>query len=199
MIRLIATDMDGTLLDSKKQLPPDFDVVMRKLYERDILFAVASGRSYATLKKQFEDYLDDIVFICDNGANVVYQQESVSVSLLAWELVEEIVEQVRRGGGKMLLCGKHGTYHEYFGSTEAEDEIASYYVNQVIVDNVLDVKDEIFKIAVFDEQNMEQTLSQMQANDLVGKQVRLLVTGASTGTTSYVTGQVLGVSGGFCI
>ena len=63
MIRLIATDMDGTLLDSKKQLPPDFDVVMRKLYERDILFAVASGRSYATLKKQFEDYLDDIVFI----------------------------------------------------------------------------------------------------------------------------------------
>ena len=36
MIRLIATDMDGTLLDSKKQLPPDFDVVMRKLYERDI-------------------------------------------------------------------------------------------------------------------------------------------------------------------
>ena len=39
-------------------------------------------------------------------------------------------------------------------------------------------------------QNMEQTLSQMQANDLVGKQVRLLVTGASTGTTSYVTGQV---------
>ena len=158
MIRLIATDMDGTLLDSKKQLPPDFDVVMRKLYERDILFAVASGRSYATLKKQFEDYLDDIVFICDNGANVVYQQESVSVSLLAWELVEEIVEQVRRGGGKMLLCGKHGTYHEYFGSTEAEDEIVSYYVNQVIVDNVLDVKDEIFKIAVFDEQNMEQTL-----------------------------------------
>lgn len=39
-------------------------------------------------------------------------------------------------------------------------------------------------------QNMEQTLSRMQANDLVGKQVRLQVTSPATGIASYVTGQV---------
>lgn len=39
-------------------------------------------------------------------------------------------------------------------------------------------------------QNMENTLKQSQANDLVGKQVILKVTSSVTGETSYVSGQV---------
>lgn len=39
-------------------------------------------------------------------------------------------------------------------------------------------------------QNMENTLRQSQANDLVGKQVILKVTSSVTGETSYVTGPV---------
>lgn len=39
-------------------------------------------------------------------------------------------------------------------------------------------------------QNMENTLRQSQANDLVGKQVILKVTSSVTGETSYVSGQV---------
>ena len=50
MIRLIASDMDGTLLDSQRRMPPDFDEMMAKLDESEIHCAVASGRSYATLK-----------------------------------------------------------------------------------------------------------------------------------------------------
>ena len=39
-------------------------------------------------------------------------------------------------------------------------------------------------------QNMQSTLTQMQANNLVGKQVILKVTSPTTGETSYVSGQV---------
>ena len=43
-IRLIASDMDATLLDERSQLPPDFAETIRALAGQGILFAAASGR-----------------------------------------------------------------------------------------------------------------------------------------------------------
>ena len=43
-IRLIASDMDATLLDGHSQLPPDFLHLVQELAGQDILFAAASGR-----------------------------------------------------------------------------------------------------------------------------------------------------------
>ena len=48
-IKLIAADMDGTLLDSQKQLPQGLFPLIRALRERGIRFAPASGRQYYTL------------------------------------------------------------------------------------------------------------------------------------------------------
>ena len=42
-IRLIAPDMDATLLDERSQLPPDFAETIRALAGQGILFAAASG------------------------------------------------------------------------------------------------------------------------------------------------------------
>ena len=63
MIKLIATDMDGTLLDDNKQLPENFDNIVKRLFNKNIRFVISSGRSYCTLKKQFSEYLDDMTFI----------------------------------------------------------------------------------------------------------------------------------------
>ena len=68
MIKLIACDMDGTLLDSQKRLPPDISSVIRALKEQGVLFAVASGRQYAALRRDLKEIADDILFICENGA-----------------------------------------------------------------------------------------------------------------------------------
>ena len=61
MIKLIATDMDGTLLDDNKQLPKNFDNIVKRLFNKNIRFVISSGRSYCTLKKQFSEYLDDMM------------------------------------------------------------------------------------------------------------------------------------------
>lgn len=156
MIRLIASDMDGTLLDSQRRMPPDFDEMMAKLYEREIHFAVASGRSYATLKEQFQDYLEELIFICDNGAYIVYQQELIGLSLMLEEDLRELIQVCRSFDGKLLLCGMHGTYHEYFGTEEAEEEVNHYYVNQVLVEDNTTVEDGVFKIALYDEKGAQE-------------------------------------------
>ena len=60
MIKLIATDMDGTLLTSEKKFPPHMFNIIDQLHEREIKFAVASGRQYYTLLKDFESVKDEV-------------------------------------------------------------------------------------------------------------------------------------------
>lgn len=68
VIRLIVTDMDGTLLDGEKRLPPNFPAIVKELQARGIQWAIASGRQLANLYKLFEgiDLYPDI--IAENGS-----------------------------------------------------------------------------------------------------------------------------------
>ena len=68
MIKLIATDLDGTLLDEDKNLPPDFLSLLDQLLRKGIHFVAASGRSSTSLRGQFGPYDTEITCICDNGA-----------------------------------------------------------------------------------------------------------------------------------
>lgn len=54
-IKMIICDMDGTLLDNQKKLPPHFNQIYKELYDRNIIFAISSGRQMGEVKKYFED------------------------------------------------------------------------------------------------------------------------------------------------
>ncbi len=72
MIRLIASDIDGTLLPSgSRQLLPELFPLIRQLRQQGILFCAASGRQYPNLKHLFEPVWQDMLFICENGALVM--------------------------------------------------------------------------------------------------------------------------------
>ena len=60
-IRLIATDMDGTLLNSKSELDASFFTLFSQLRAQGILFAAASGRQYYNLAKYFDAVKDDML------------------------------------------------------------------------------------------------------------------------------------------
>ena len=55
MIKLIASDMDGTLLNSNKQLSPSLYGVLKKLNDKGIVFVAISGREIFSLKEIFKD------------------------------------------------------------------------------------------------------------------------------------------------
>ena len=72
MIKLIASDLDGTLVpEETSAVNPQLLSCIRKLKSRGILFAAASGRQYASILKVFEPLRDEIMFIADNGAYVI--------------------------------------------------------------------------------------------------------------------------------
>ena len=69
-IRLIASDMDATLLDGHSQLPPDFLHLVQELAGQDILFAAASGRPLYKLEEMFAPVLEQTLLVADNGGPV---------------------------------------------------------------------------------------------------------------------------------
>lgn len=78
MIKLIATDMDGTLLDDKGLLDKErFGRVLDKLEERQIPFVVASGNNISRLLAIFEGFEDRLIFVSDNGARLYVRGESL--------------------------------------------------------------------------------------------------------------------------
>ena len=61
MIKLVATDIDGTLIrESSSVLPEEIFDLIRELRKRDIYFAAASGRQYMGLKRLFAPVADQI-------------------------------------------------------------------------------------------------------------------------------------------
>ena len=82
MIKLIATDMDGTLLNEAGQLPDGFIDLLNRLLQKNICFVIASGRSYYDLKDFFKEATPYLDFICDNGAFVVSRHHQRQMSLL---------------------------------------------------------------------------------------------------------------------
>ena len=68
MIKLIASDIDGTLVEnSTAVLHPEMFDLIRKLKEKGILFCAASGRQYQSIANMFEPVKDDIIFLAENG------------------------------------------------------------------------------------------------------------------------------------
>lgn len=80
VIRLIASDLDATLLDGQSRLPPDFAETVRALAERGIRFAAASGRPIYTLEEMFAPLRDDIILVGDNGGAICWKGESLYLS-----------------------------------------------------------------------------------------------------------------------
>ena len=70
-IKLVASDMDGTLLDPEGELPQETFELIDRLRDAGIRFVAASGRRFDTLQEQFAPVADRIDFVAANGAQVV--------------------------------------------------------------------------------------------------------------------------------
>lgn len=150
-IRLIATDMDGTLLDDQKQLPKDFFKLLEILKSKGIEFIIASGRSYVALEHIFGEYAKSMSFICDNGAYVVINGEVVSVSVIDHQTVKDIIKECYAlKNVSPVLCGMKDIYYNKSVRQQFKEEINNFYINFTCVDDVLTVNDDIFKIAICD-------------------------------------------------
>ena len=163
-IRLVAVDMDGTLLDDEKNFPPGLDELLDHLEQRGVVFVPASGRQVWTLIDMFPER-PGLTFIGENGAIVMRDGREISSAPLDLSTVRESVSLIRqyalpRPGataaredagegslrenfdGGLVVCGKN------CASGERTDEaflaaVAPYYTRTQCVDDLMKVIDDI--------------------------------------------------------
>lgn len=176
MIKLIATDMDGTLLDENGNLPQDFFEVLEKLNEKNIKFVVASGRSYSTLYKNFNPKSDNLDYICDNGSYVILNNKAPVINGLDKEVVNKVIKACENIDNiVVILCGVNGAYHMPCPEKFLK-EIDKYYINKNIVADLYSVNDTIFKIAICDLNNSAQN-SYKVLSPLFGDENKVVISG----------------------
>lgn len=93
-IKLIASDMDDTLLSSKTTISPRNESAIRKAIDRGIVFMIATGRMYVSVKPYAEELGLDVPLVTYNGALVkgsrseeIFYEHPVQLET-AWEILD---------------------------------------------------------------------------------------------------------------
>ena len=112
MIKLIASDLDGTLLQNGAQvLTEEAKRVIANVQKAGILFVAASGRQYPNLCRLFGELSKDMVFICENGAYIVQNGQELDSTPMKREIGIALMEDIYgREHCEVLLSGKNTSY-----------------------------------------------------------------------------------------
>lgn len=179
MIRLIASDIDGTLVpDSAHQIDPAYYDMIRALKEKRIIFCACSGRQFHSMHQLFAPVADDIYFITENGTLIRSREKIIHKWTVAPEYYIPLLEDICRIDGASAVV----SYPEVSYMDSGEDSaplrlLRDNYRYQI--ENVPDLRnlprEDVLKITVHCE-NCEEKCKDLIESDWSGK-VRMAVSG----------------------
>lgn len=156
MIKLIVSDIDGTLLPyGETQLDPRLFPLIRRLKEQGVLFCPASGRQYHSLRQLFAPVQDELTYLCENGAilyapgpeetarpfGAVSMERSAALALCRDILALE--------GRELLVSGPNCSYLHHC-SPQFIRHMTQFKGNRVMVVDRLDqMPQEILKVSAY--------------------------------------------------
>lgn len=148
-IKLIATDMDHTLLTEKGAFPPDFDEVIEDLARAKIKLAIASGRPLYTLEKSFANKRDKIIFIADNGGIISLNGQVIFKSLLNPPTVQELLNFTKENTSAIaILCALDNAYISS-ENKKYEHFLKKFYTKISLVNNLKDYINNVDKFTIY--------------------------------------------------
>ncbi|MGN0400361.1 MAG: HAD family hydrolase [Blautia sp.] len=156
MIKLIASDLDGTLLQGTGEISEKAVNQIKKLSQMGILFVAASGRQYPNLRRLFAPVQDEIAYICENGALVVYKDEILHKDVFDRGLEEEILNSIlETEGAEALVSGERTSYIK-----PKDPGFYDYMVHFVKNDTTVfeekeEIKEPFLKVSVYDKAGVE--------------------------------------------
>lgn len=143
MIKLFATDLDGTLLydgngsHHNTNLTKTRVELIHQLRKNGIHFAIATGRDYFTRHKISEQIGFDIDAIGSNGCCVIVNEKLMVNHTLSWDIMEKLNEQLEQFGypfelltidseGRHVMTNPKSHVFFVFNHMKANGEIRSF-------------------------------------------------------------------------
>ena len=176
---LIATDMDGTLLDGNHQIPDDFWPLLDRLHAQGWAFAPASGRQLYTLLDQFDRVTgNQISVIAENGTVVYHEGEIVSTTTLAPKDAHAVIETIENTDldWGVVLCRADGAFVSRTDNAFLKEGIKYYHRLERVEDLHEHVNDQVIKLAVFSFPDAETVAAPLLRG--VAPDLSLVISGA---------------------
>ncbi len=154
VIRLIASDIDGTLMPyGQTGISEDAFRQIERLADKGVMFCPASGRQYKSLRALFAPVADKLYYMCENGAVLFGPGDPATVlAKTAMERTEAVAlcrAIVAHPDCEVLISGQNTSYL----CPKQEDMVVlirDFVGNDVVlVKDPGDVPEDIVKIAAF--------------------------------------------------
>lgn len=154
-VKLVITDMDGTLLNSQGEVSSQFFELFSEL-KRHIHFVAASGRQYQSIKHKLESIFTEITIVAENGGLAKRDQQELLFTRLPETHLETVINTARNiEQAEIILCGKSGAFIEN-GSPEFTDILKEYYHEYQVTEDLHSVNpSEIMKVALYHREDSE--------------------------------------------
>jgi len=158
-IKLVATDMDGTLLNSKGEVSQSFFYLFDELKELGVTFVAASGRQYYSILHKLNAIKDDMIVIAENGALTMHRDQELQTTEIDRNTYLELLEITQTlEGSQVILCGRKKAYIEDYGKP-FENMLQEFYGRYEVVKELSEVVDDQYlKIAICNEKGSEKYL-----------------------------------------
>lgn len=148
-IKLVATDMDLTLLADDKSMPAGVDERIDALAKNGVLFCAASGRPALALRESFPAHHQDMALVADNGASVYLRDELVYRDLIDRDLYHEVLALATATEGSVpVLCAFDDAYVLERDRCH-EDVVSIYYRSITYVDSFEELDVDSNKVSIY--------------------------------------------------
>lgn len=112
MIKLIVSDMDGTLVPTgSSEMDPEFLLVLEEALQRNFLFCACSGREYKALKMMFPGFESQIYLSCQNGNVLFHKHKLIYHNPLDRTLAKNILQDILLQDECMCLISNDAGYY----------------------------------------------------------------------------------------
>lgn len=158
MIKMVASDLDGTLLvNGRQSIPEEIFPLIKKLKDMGILFVAASGRQYANMRNLFAPVKDDMAFIGENGGLAIQNEKLLYCDSFDKKLVMEIIEAIQEKKDAEFSCSTKDFYYimpktEHYRHLMVE-EVKNHCK---IIGSLTEITEPCMKVAVYEREGMTE-------------------------------------------
>ncbi|MCH5265464.1 MAG: HAD family hydrolase [Lachnospiraceae bacterium] len=161
MIRLIVSDIDGTLVgdgQGEGSLNPEYYQVIHRLSEKGVRFMACSGRQRLSIAKLFRPIENEIYYACDGGSLVFDRDVLLFARTLPKEMAYDIIRDAREiPPCDVMVCGTKRAY-----CRSEDSELYRWMVNgygydiQAVGNLTENIEDDIVKVSVYHHDRAEE-------------------------------------------
>ena len=140
MIKMIVFDLDGTLLNSKKEVTNESKNYLRKLKQQGYILVVATGRIYSHALQALKDFSFLNYIITDAGSSIydLSTNKAIYKKTISKRFLKYVVKDYNQNYHYIDICNKNNIY-KYADYVENNDIVITSKDISFIIKNCKDI------------------------------------------------------------